>query len=582
MFMTVISMSLASNIGVKDSHKKVEQSFIQEETHYDNEACPDPRLYDQTILEDVDFESDYDKVSYFSHLTNHSAYNSIGSCGYVSLIQALSYYDTFYNDNIIPEQYERNAGNKDSFAEAKLDSPGVKRQYYSGSVGANYYNYCHSNMDEDLQCKLTVIRNQITGTDEPSNSFYGAIGGWNYQTLLNNFYQEFNSDINITVVDTNYGMSANTSYEQRIKDIIDSGHPAVVHICDFNSDGEVNRAHSVVAYEYDENNIYANFGYSSSDNHQPLLGGPRNYTNIYRVIYLDFSMNPEVHSDNYIVRNAGWCGCNIANNMIVERGTNSVEEGPILYWRKDATDANQWFRLDVYAGNSPYEILYWQTSCNKITISSEDWDWILSQASTARRLRFRLQCFIDYCLVTTCVKYLLNPNAVPLTEVSMTPHSYGFEQAYYSDVRMKNHSVNGVNFTTERLRCGLIQGEKINLSARKKDEGSAYLEFYFGNSYIDHVSIDVSLWSDQEMINALNSTILIKYVDDYGVTRTLCDLFRDVTLSTDRTQQNHLELDLPLGVRTFGIYSTAEAVGTKNKGRVSIGNVTLQTYPDTL
>ena len=84
------------------------------------------------------------------------------------------------------------------------------------------------------------------------------------------------------------------------------------------------------------------------------------------------------------------------------------------------------------------------------------------------------------------------------------------------------------------------------------------------------------------MINALNSTILIKYVDDYGVTRTLCDLFRDVTLSTDRTQQNHLELDLPLGVRTFGIYSTAEAVGTKNKGRVSIGNVTLQTYPDTL
>lgn len=31
--------------------------------------------------------------------------NSAGSCGYVAVASALSYYDNFYNDDIIPEKY---------------------------------------------------------------------------------------------------------------------------------------------------------------------------------------------------------------------------------------------------------------------------------------------------------------------------------------------------------------------------------------------------------------------------------------------------------------------------------------------
>lgn len=583
MFMATSSLILTNRMVGHASNDAAKANDVQANIQIGKENCPDPCDFDEDVLEDVDFGSDYDKSSYFSHLTTYSPRNCIGSCGFVSLIQALSYYDTFYNDNIIPEQYERNAGSKNTFEEAKLVSPGVLRSYYSGSTGAEYYNYCHSNMDKNLQSKLTVIQNQINGTDVATEDFYQTIGGWDYQELLETFYDEFNVDIDVTVEDTNYGMNNNAAYEQKIKQIIDSGHPAIVHICDYYSNGEVNRAHSVVAYGYDENGIYANFGYESNDNHQFLLGSPRNYTNIYRVLYLDFSANPEVCSDNYIVRGEDWCGCNLSNNMMVERGTNSSEEGPILYWRKDYTDENQWFRLDVFDGESPYPILYWQTTCNKLTIGLYNWDWIIRQSATSSRyLRFELQSFVDYSLKTTCIKYLLKANAVDLTEVSLGSHSYGFEQAYYSDVRIKNHVINNVSFTTERLRCGLIQGEKINLSARKKNEGSAYLEFYFDHSYIEHVALDISLWSDEEMINASNSTIFIKYVDNYGRTRTLCDLFNDITISTDRNNQNHLEFDLPIGVRSFGIYSTAEAVGTKNKGRVSIGDVVFQTYPETV
>lgn len=575
------SMAFADKVPFKAEAKRVKQENIQIDKKYDDMICPEDDNPIQDVLEDIHFESDYDKSSYFSHLKSYSARNNLGSCGFVSLIQALSYYDTFYNDNIIPEQYDRNPGNYNSFEDAKLVSPGVLRNYYYGSTRAGYYTYCHSNMDEDLESKLTVIHNQNYNTDFENEDFLYSIGGWDYQELLDNFYQEFNSNITVNVVSNLSG--TNEFFEQRIKTIIDSGHPAVVHIKKMEG-GTQHAYHSVVAYEYDEDGIWANFGWESdSDNHQLLLGGTNGYNTISQVFYLDFTSNPEVHSNNYIVRNVGWCGCNISNDIVIERGTHSAEMGPILYWRKDATDANQWFRLDVFAGDSPYPILYWQTESNKLTIGTYNWDWILSQsANTPRYLRFELQSFMEYSLEVVCVKYLLKPNAIELTEVSMTPRDFGFEQAYYSNVRMKSHSVNGVNFTTERKRCGFIQGEKINLSARKKDEGSAYLEFYFENAYVEHISIDVSLWSDQEMINASNATILLQYENNYAVATTLCDLFNDVTLSTDRNNQNHLEFDLPIGVRTIGIYSTAEAVGTKNKGRVAIGDITFQTVPDTI
>lgn len=577
MFMTAISISLSNNGNILGNHSEAEQTINQKGVKHEEKECPQAIDHIETVLEDVDFGSDYTRESYFANLLEYSAYNSMGSCGYVSLIQAMSYYDTFFNDDIIPEQYDRSGPSKDTFEEAKAVSPGVKREEFDYYTYGTYENFCYTNMDDDLQCKLTVIYNEFT----QHQFFEESIGGWDYQRVLNKFYQEFNSNINVTVVD--YQNGTNAFFEQKIKEIIDSGHPAIVHVMK-NPDTIYERRHSVVAYEYDENGIWTNFGlYDELDNHQLLIGGDYRYTDIYGVFYLDYSDNNEVHSNNYVVNNIGWCGCNVAYDMVVERGTNSSEEGPILYWRKDYTNNNQWFRLDIYAGDSPYSILYWQSTCNKITIGFDDWNWIIEQsAACPRYLRFELQSFTEYSLETTCVKYFLKPNAVNLTEVSLGSHSYGFEQAYYSDVRVKNHTINNVNFTTERLRCGLIQGEKINLSARKKNEGSAYLEFYFEQTYIEHIALDISLWSNEEMINASNATIYIKYVNNYGNTVTLCDLFNDITISADRNNQNHLEFDLPIGVRTFGIYSTAEAVGTKNKGRVSIGDVVFQTYPDTV
>ena len=44
--------------------------------------------------------------SYFDNLTINHGDNTIGSCGYVAIDMLLCYYDTYLNDNIVPEQYD--------------------------------------------------------------------------------------------------------------------------------------------------------------------------------------------------------------------------------------------------------------------------------------------------------------------------------------------------------------------------------------------------------------------------------------------------------------------------------------------
>ena len=107
-------------------------------------------------------------ITYFKNLSDFSPKNSYGSCGFVSFIQYLSYYDTFYNDNIIPEKCEKNYDGND-WESAMSKSPGVLRQDYPKSSN-ELYNYVENNKNVDYQAYLMSIVNNDFGNDE--NNFY--------------------------------------------------------------------------------------------------------------------------------------------------------------------------------------------------------------------------------------------------------------------------------------------------------------------------------------------------------------------------------------------------------------------------
>lgn len=63
---------------------------------------------------------------YFSNLTTNYPTNNVGNCGYVAAAMLLSYYDTYWNPNFIPDQYNNsNLTELDSLDDKTFDSPGV-------------------------------------------------------------------------------------------------------------------------------------------------------------------------------------------------------------------------------------------------------------------------------------------------------------------------------------------------------------------------------------------------------------------------------------------------------------------------
>ncbi len=68
--------------------------------------------------------------TYFRHLFKNMPENDFGSCGFVSLVSCLSYYDSYYNDTIIDEKYD-------------VESSGVLNYNF----GYNYSNYSCVNIN---------------------------------------------------------------------------------------------------------------------------------------------------------------------------------------------------------------------------------------------------------------------------------------------------------------------------------------------------------------------------------------------------------------------------------------------------
>lgn len=157
-------------------------------------------------------------------------------------------------------------------------------------------------------------------------------------------------------------------------------------------------------------------------------------------------------------------------------------------------------------------------------------------------------------------RYILYPSAYQYTE------SYG-------DTTTRPININDLVITTERKRCGFIEGEYINLSPRKQGQGEAYISYHL-NKTIYKVEVNLSLWGKSEYLEVLQSKIAIQTLDEFGKyqDKYLVDIN---SLPTDRTCPNLYTFPFEYGITDFRIYVKTAPIGTANKGRVSIGNMSL-------
>ncbi|MDE7439687.1 MAG: hypothetical protein K2N23_04180 [Clostridia bacterium] len=558
------------------SNKYQANTEIEED---DTVPCAQAGSLEYTNFTDKEYyaTTTFNRINYFENLSQYSAYNSVDSCGFVALIQALSFYDTFYNRYTIPYTYNRKNELATTENEAKAESPGVLRQVYDSTKYTSYYEYCNATQATDFQSYLTVLYNNKRGTNNDGqhkdddgkyvDNFEKSIGTQNYQTVLNELYED-----DYTVKVNDYNKLSQKQYLDLIKETISSGNPIVVQIVKYDSAGNASR-HAVVAYDYDASNIYANFGWGRGYNRSPLLGGSAGYTEIYRAATLDFSKSGHWHSDNYVINSKSYCGCNISdkiNFVVPEKWTNIP---PTFYWMKDLKDPDETFSIEFLSFTFGDIYCSFTTDKNQMTLSANDWRNVLKSCSKDKGCLIKLQRIsskIDYIYSVYEIK---RPSSA-MEHITISPAEYGFYEGY-NETEISSNIVQGkYTINTKRLRCGYIENECINLSARKEKAGTAYLDYSLDN-YVYRIDVDLFLWSENEYLSSNDSTAYIQYKDSFGNWVTVLDLLNDIELSTDRLFPETYTVVFPEKTKEFRIYCSTWKIGDRNKGRLCIGDMSI-------
>lgn len=541
--------------------------LVDDETpHQDN--------FDHIFSQSVPFYQDttFDMKSYFRYLYENSPENSQGSCGNVSLIQLLAYYDTFYNDCIIPETYDY-SGSYSNDAVAKQHSPGVFKYLYDPTQYSSYREYCQQTEEVNIQSKLTMINNRLfnnhSNWQNSNNSeiFENSSGCWQYQEMLDEFYGEEDfADVSF------YNSLTQTQYMDFIKNSIDSNNPVVVHIKQIDDDGNMLAYHSVVAYDYDDVNIYANFGYGSYSTHMPLLYGTYGYNLITYVSTVSFPNLSHDHSNNYKIGDRMICGCNLSDEVYFRNDSRWKNVPPTLYWMKNSNDNDEFYSVKFIGLNiigSPYISREIQITNNQITIPVDIWESIMNSTIN------------NYYFVFARSSY----------GVVLQPHTYIYSKSGFREMRTQEFNQylrylpnafsdqinnfntvlnNGNQLTISALGC-IVDTNEMVISSRRSNVSYSYFEV---TSSLEMYRLDfnASLYSNMEYINEDDTLLNIQYMDEQNHWKVIYNLMLDTVLCNTRNNKDSFSIVFPQGINSFRIYMST-IVGTSNSGgRVAFDN----------
>lgn len=263
---------------------------------------------------------------YFRKLSYHGI-NKKGTCAYVALGMFLSYYDTYWNDNIIPEQYDRQSYLLNKEYDGYINSPGIFDELSSDdSVYANdrsYESYMLSQQETNFHAYLLSLGKSMGYFGIGIQGSFG-LSLANMFNLINryteiypaadsnNFYYSYVNHVNDSATYT-------ASMLQEIKTYVKLGQIVIVAIEGNDTEKNERVAHAIVAYDYDEDTdtLYGHFGWNSSYNHTNVLGSVNkyNFDRIQGYIVASPYESSHSHSNNYLLFSGDTvCSCQLSSH----------------------------------------------------------------------------------------------------------------------------------------------------------------------------------------------------------------------------------------------------------------------------
>ena len=250
--------------------------------------------------------SEYDSflVSYYDNLTYNFGVNYKNSCGYIAAAMLLSYYDTYWDDTIIPEQYDITAVGYGTNFISERNSPGVMRdviqipdnpddKLLETLSASEYYAIMESMSNVSLHAKLITTGASLGYYNFESDLAPALTTTTGTANIIKRFLNETSGMQNNEYKITTKFATSNDVKEYTIQ-MIQAGYPVMLAI----GKPDQNVGHMVIAYDYDPDlqAIYCHWGFGANYTHiNPEEYG---YTIFRNATIIDF-YSEHSHSDNY-------------------------------------------------------------------------------------------------------------------------------------------------------------------------------------------------------------------------------------------------------------------------------------------
>lgn len=581
-----------------NSSKTNEQKVLS----YDTITSPTIKERYDALLPQQDFgihlTNNY-ATQYFYNLKENFGNNSHGSCTFVAIAMLLSYFNTYWDSNLIDQQFIVNSKQKVGLNQNlsfDVSSPGIYSELSTDVYNLTideYKKYIEANKNHYFHLNLLSLSNQFFDNYlfESENNYFGLNYYQMYSFLEYYLYTYKKMSSSKFVVESN--ISKNISPREYAIEKIKNNIPVILRVGHKN--GSKTGGHAVIAYDYSEKNdtIYVHSGWKNDQNNSSLphmtlakLG----YDSILDATTI-IPKSSHIHSSNYKVTfsdntTKNFCSCiyDLPDSFVIEN--NLRDQLPSINFNK--RNKNNWTNNDNstyklnFLNESDVSIFKTNTFSNKLTWSFtdlNDWKKILN----AEKEKFKIQLITNKDDCNFVVQKTFYKPTEWKNDVIITPTDYNFEDAYPTDDKTANeytwHEINNVKFGTKRYRTGYIHNEYIVLSPIRKDINEAYIEYHFLKP-LTKLSIQLSNWRSpaNEYLKKENGEA---YIETYykGEWHKELDLLNQITLSDDRNdiKTYDIEVDENNLVYTFRISAktTLEFDQEKNKGRICIGSIQL-------
>ncbi len=328
------SIGMASTESVKEARDE-DNSLMDAATGNANET-----LIDNSNIRLKELYAPY----YFNNLINNYGENKHYSCGYVATAMLLSFWDTYWDDNVVEERYETHSTLPADNMTLDVESPGATREdaatYQGVSLSGYYANITKYKNDYLHYFLLDRGKTLFNIPSYPAPAKYGMARG-DYVTLLEDYiydYRGYNRD-QVEIVE--YSNSDPRLVKNKAIEYVQQGIPVKLSIS--GSPG----GHAVIAYDYDSasDDLFCHFGWESDETHLTIES---KFFDSYDHIAALIFKNDHSDSNNYVFkdgsRTISHCPCELMAPKSINDDFDFIDVEPTYSWTCYLNEKWFWYK----------------------------------------------------------------------------------------------------------------------------------------------------------------------------------------------------------------------------------------------